>query len=270
MKDFRGRTAFITGGASGIGLGLATVLGRHGARIAIADIEEPRLDGACRQLRDAGLEAEGFVLDVAKRASVEAAAQEALTRFGKIHIVCNNAGVAVQEPLGAMAPRDWAWTFDVNFMGVVHGMETFMPILIEQGDGGWFVNTSSIAGLVKLPNFSAYAATKYAVVGASAVWRAQLAPHHVGVSVFCPGAVKTAIFDSRRNQQMEYGGDRGGSRGAADDRHSIDTGVDPEVVAEHVVEAIRDGDFYIVTHGEFRPAFEDRYRDVVSSFANAR
>lgn len=212
MIDLRGKTAFITGGASGIGLGLAAVLGRRGVRVAIADIEEPRLDRACRELRDAGLDAEGFALDVAKRASVEAAAQAALSRFGRVHIVCNNAGVAVQEPLGSIASPDWDWTFDVNFMGVVHGMETFMPILIAQGEGGWFINTSPIAGLVKLPQFSAYAATKYAVVGASAVWREQLAPHRVGVSVFCPGAVKTAIFDSRRNQQLEYGGDRGGGR----------------------------------------------------------
>lgn len=270
MQDFAGKIAFVTGGASGIGLGLAGAFARRKMKVVIADIEESTLGPAAEGLKSAGADVTTMVVDVADRASVEDAAERTVSTLGGVHVVCNNAGVVVTDPVGETDPLDWKWIIDVNLRGVVHGMEAFGPRMIKQAEGGHIVNTASIAGLVSMPGYGPYCATKSAVVGMSEAYRKQLEPFNIGVSVLCPGAVKTQIFDSRRNQQQQYGGDRGGFRGDEEDRKQVEAGIPPEVLAEYVIESIEQNEAYIITHGEFRPFLEQRYKMIMDALEAGR
>jgi NAD(P)-dependent dehydrogenase (short-subunit alcohol dehydrogenase family) len=176
MKDFKGKTAFITGGASGIGLSMARAFGRAGMNVVVADIDRDAAGAAVERLASEQIRATPVHCDVGDRDAVGAAAQGALAAFGKIHVVCNNAGVAVGGPLGTVRPRDWDWIIDVNLKGVVYGVETFAPLIQSHGEGGHIVNTASMAGMISPPGLEPYAATKFAVVAMSEGWAMQLAP----------------------------------------------------------------------------------------------
>ena len=167
MQDLNGKVAFITGGASGIGLSMAQAFGAEGMSVLLADIEEAALERALAGLRERQIRAEGVIADVASRASVEAAAEAALAAFGKVHVVCNNAGVGAGGPFGSVTPSDWDWVIDVNLKGVVYGMEAFAPLIDRHGEGGHFVNTASLAGMVSPAGMEPYCATKFAVVAMS-------------------------------------------------------------------------------------------------------
>lgn len=269
MRDLKGKVAFITGGAGGIGLAMAKVFGREGMSVMLADIEAPALDRAVEELRGLQVRAEGVVADVTNRDSLRAAALETIARFGKVHLVCNNAGVGSGGAFGSVPAKDWAWVVDVNQLGVVYGMETFAPLMLSHGEGGHFVNTASMAGFVSPPGMEPYCATKFAVVAMSEGWAAQLAPQGVGVSILCPGFVKTRIHESRRNRPADYGEDTRPPGFDASLAMPVLTGIPVEPVAERVLEGVIDGDLYIFTHPEMRAAVEARFAGVMAAFDKA-
>ena len=268
MQDLNGKVAFVTGGAGGIGLAMAKAFGREGMAVMIADIERDALTAAVEELRARQVRAEGVLVDVASRDSLRAAALETVAAFGKVHVVCNNAGVAAGGLIGEASERDWNWVVDVNLMGVVHGVEIFTPLIVGHGEGGHFVNTASIAGMISPPGLEAYSATKFAVVAMSEGWAIQLAPQNIGVSILCPGFVKTRIHESRRNRPAAYGPDE---HDATPDAalSPVLTGIPTEPVGARVVEAVRDNDLYVFTHPEFRAPVAARFERILAAFDKA-
>jgi NAD(P)-dependent dehydrogenase (short-subunit alcohol dehydrogenase family) len=270
MKELRDKVAFITGGASGLGLAMAKAFGREGMKVMIADIEQAALTRAVAELRDLQIRAEGVICDVGSRAALREAALKTIAAFGKVHVVCNNAGVAVGGPAGTVAERDWDWIMDVNLMGVVYGTEVFAPLIESHGEGGHFVNTASMAGMLGIPNMEPYCATKFAVVAMSEGWAAQYAAKNIGVSVLCPGFVQTRIFESHRNKPTRYGSTDTVQVGAGSTREEaaalVQAGIPTEPVGLRVVEAVKDNDLYIFTHPEFRVAVEARFANILAAF----
>ena len=200
MREMNGdRVAVVTGGASGIGRGMANAFGRRGMRLVLADNDEERLAKAAEELRADGLEAIGVPTDVRDPAAVDALAAAALERFGRIDVACNNAGVWTLDAQWETSLDEWRWVVDVNLWGVINGVRSFVPILVDNPEGGWVVNTSSVAGLFPHPFNGPYTATKHAVVGLSKALRHELTfrtEGRVGVTVVCPGRVKTSIIDN--------------------------------------------------------------------------
>ena len=269
MQDLKGKVAFITGGASGIGLAMARALGREGMSVMLADIETQPLQLAVDELRAAQVKAEGVVADVTRRDSLRAAALETLARFGKVHVVCNNAGVGAGGMLGQVPERDWNWVIDVNLYGVVHGMEIFTPLMLSHGEGGHFVNTASMAGLVSPAGMEPYCATKYAVLGMSEGWAQQLAPQGIGMSILCPGFVKTRIHESRRNRTEAYGHDDRTPPPADAPPSPVLSGIDPQAVGNRVAEAVKANELYVFTHPEFKAVTAARFDRILAAFDSA-
>jgi NAD(P)-dependent dehydrogenase (short-subunit alcohol dehydrogenase family) len=273
MKDFKGKTAFVTGGAMGIGFAMARAFGRAGMNVVVADIDHDAARAAVERLAKEQIKAVAVPCDVTMRNDVQRAALDAIAAFGKIHIVCNNAGVAVGGPLDVVSERDWDWIVDVNLKGVVYGVETFVPLIKSHGEGGHIVNTASMAGLISPPGMEPYSATKYAVVAMSEGWSGQLAESGIGVSVLCPGFVRTRIHESGRQRQARYGGqgDVDPGVGATRDEaaQNVLNGIDPDIVGARVVEAIRDGDLYIFTHTAMRDFVEARFQNIRAAFDRA-
>lgn len=269
MNELRGRTAFVTGGASGIGLALAHAFGAEGMRVAIADIELPALRAAREQLSAAGVDVLELELDVADAKAVEQVAQRVEQAFGKVHIVCNNAGVAAGGPLEQATLDDWNWLLSVNLMGVVHGVTSFLPRLRAHGEGGHIVNTASIAGFLTFPGLGIYTATKRAVVGLSEALHAELAGSGIGVSVLCPGFVRTRISDSGRNRPPRHGAPPPRPAGGLAETGAAVLalhGADPASIAARVVAAVRTNELYVFTHPELREATEARFAAVLEGF----
>ncbi len=237
-------------------------------RVMLAGINEGRLDAAVARLRALGITAELVQCDVASRASVQNAAQATLARFGKVHVVCNNAGVGMGGPIGTIPESDWEWVIKVNLLGVVHGTEIFAPLIAGHGEGGHIVNTASVAGMVASAGMEPYSATKFAVVAMSEGWRIQLASSNIGVSVLLPGFVRTEIARGHRNRP-------GGARPSANPERDammqqlIDGGMDPKMVAARVLEGIRDDELYVFTHPELKPAFEARFNAILAAVDHA-
>lgn len=270
MKELRDKVAFITGGASGLGLGMAKAFGREGMRVMIADIEQAALTRAVQELKDSQVRAEGVLCDVSSRNSLRDAALKTIATYGKVHVVCNNAGVGAGGPMGSYDERDWQWCVDVNLFGVVHGMEIFAPLIESHGEGGHFVNTASMAGWLGVPNMEPYCASKFAVVAMSEGWAMQLAPKNIGVSILCPGFVQTRIHESQRNKPARYGSAENVQLGLGESREQaaalVNSGIPVEPVANRVVEAIRDNDLYVFTHVEYRPLVEMRMQQALQAF----
>ena len=266
MQDLSGKVAFITGGASGIGLSMAQAFGAEGMAVMVADIEPEALERAVAGLRERQIRAEGVVADVASRASVQAAAEAAVAAFGKVHVVCNNAGVGAGGPFGTVAPSDWDWVIDVNLKGVVYGMETFAPLMEQHGEGGHFVNTASLAGMVSPAMMEPYCATKFAVVAMSEGWAEQLAPKNIGVSVLCPGFVKTRINESRRNRPAAYGPDERAPPPPDAPPSRVLSGIPVEPVGHRVVEAVKANELYVFTHPGTRTAVAARFARILAAF----
>jgi NAD(P)-dependent dehydrogenase (short-subunit alcohol dehydrogenase family) len=254
---FRGRVAVVTGGAGGIGLALARAFAARGARIALADIDEAALAAAERELAAMGADVLGVPTDVTRRESVVALADVVSSRFGAAaHVLCNNAGIAVLGPLVGADAGDWRKAMDVNFWGVVHGLDAFLPRMLAQRQGGHVVNTSSMAGLVGMQGFGIYCATKFAVVGLSESLRRELEPHGIGVSVLCPMMVATRIGENSARllgRASPWAGDAGAAgvllQGGV---------IEPEEVARRVVRAIETDSLYVFTHPEQREILRRR------------
>ncbi|AKC87519.1 SDR family NAD(P)-dependent oxidoreductase [Pseudoxanthomonas suwonensis] len=266
MKDFEGKVAFVTGGASGIGLALGEAFGRLGMKVMLADVEAGALDKAVARLKAQGVAAAGVICDVSRRDAVQAAADATLAAFGKIHIVCNNAGVSVTGRIGELRPRDWDWILDINLKGVIHGTEVFTPLIERHGEGGHFVNTASMGGMISAPTHEPYTATKFAVIGMSEGWAGQLSARGIGVTVLCPAFVRTRIAESRRNQPGAGAGEPVNAAAKA----AVEAGMAPEVVAGMAIEAIRATELYVFTHPEFETVVRERFDRILAAFERAR
>lgn len=251
MDQFKDRVAVITGGAGGIGMAMAHAFAARGAAIVLADLDEPALAAKKAELEAAGAKVLTVATDVTKLESVQALAAAARTRFGGVHVVCNNAGIATFGEMHTASHRDWVYTMNVNFWGVVHGVETFVPLLIEQGQGGHVINTASMAGLVGMRWLGIYCASKFAVVGLTESMARELSPHGIGVSVLCPMIVDTAINEN--TVRMRPDALRNAEEFAPPPASAMAGGViaAPEV-ARRVVRGVDRGDLYILTHPEQR------------------
>ncbi|MGB2073629.1 MAG: SDR family NAD(P)-dependent oxidoreductase [Henriciella sp.] len=261
MTEFKNKTAFITGGASGIGLEIARSLALRGTNIMLADINESELASAQSDLAKTGRQIETVVCDVADEAAVRAAAAATEAAFGNVHFLVNNAGVAIGGQAGSVNLDDWRWIVDINLMGVAYGVEIFTP-LIKASGGGHIVNVASMAGHWASPGMSPYNATKFAVVGYSEGIRHELAPHNIGVSILCPAWVKTDIHRSA------FGRPSGGADESDPQFETmskvIDSGLDPKLVAEWTADSIAANRLYIFTHPEMRVAIDGR-RDLIQA-----
>ncbi len=272
MKDLAGKTAFVTGAASGIGLGIATALAQAGVKVMLCDIEEAALAKAVEGLRQTNADVDSVRADVSLKAELEAAAQATVARYGKVHILVNNAGVTGGGPYGTWTDAGWNWTLGVNLLAVVWGVEIFGPLIESHGEGGQIVSTASIAGLISGASIP-YNVSKYGVVALSEGLRVELAPRGIGVSVLCPGFIRTNILDAARNlpKRFEGGLPRPPASAPAADFQSaiqgrITGGIDPAYVGELVREGI-EGDWpYIFTDLEFEPVIEARFAGIKQGF----
>lgn len=269
MRDLAGKTAFVTGGASGIGLALGRAFAEAGMNVVLADIEADALETAVESLHHPNVR--GVACDVTDSASVERAAKAAFDAFGNVHVVCNNDGVAAGGGIDVISLESWKWVLDVNLMGVLHGIRAFLPHIRSHGEGGHFVNTASMAGMVSGLGFSPYHASKFAVVTMSEGLAAQVKPLGIGVSILCPGFVRTRIGDSARNRPAHYGPAPAldpASPAAALVAHiaqAIETGLNPADVAAQVLTAIREDELYIFTHPEMRAELEQRFAAILAA-----
>jgi NAD(P)-dependent dehydrogenase (short-subunit alcohol dehydrogenase family) len=266
MNDLTGRVAVVTGAASGIGFAMASAFAAEGMKLVLADIDAEALDAARTELNDKGAEAVAVPTDVTDPAAVDALRDAAVSAFGAAHVVCNNAGVAVGGPIWQVPLEAWHWVFGVNFWGVIHGLRSFVPLLLEQGEGH-IVNTASAAGLVATPFLGPYSATKHAVVAVSESLAIELAGTSVGVSVLCPMWVRTRIHESDRNAPPGVATliaeDPTSLAGARDVVAGfVNSGLAPGVVAEKVVKAVKDKGFWVFPHEEVRDAVRARGQSI--------
>jgi NAD(P)-dependent dehydrogenase (short-subunit alcohol dehydrogenase family) len=266
VKEFSGKVAFITGGASGIGFAMARRFGERGMKLVLADVEKSALEKAVAELASGGIEVTGVACDVSDPASVTTAADRAEEAYGLVHVLCNNAGVSPTCNLDESTVEDWRWVVGVNLMGVVHGIQTLVPRMKAHGEGGHVVNTASIAGLVALPSLGIYTATKYAVVGISETLRAELAPFGIGVSVLCPSFVKTRLADSERNRPEGLGAPGDPNAFIVE---ALKGGMDAGEVGAAVVAAIERDELYVLTHADSKIGFQMRADAILQAFPDA-
>jgi NAD(P)-dependent dehydrogenase (short-subunit alcohol dehydrogenase family) len=264
VETVSGAVVVVTGGASGIGLALAQRFGREGASVAVADIEEAALERALAVLPDGTL---GVPTDVADADQVERLAGAVLDRFGRVDVVCNNAGITTFNLLEHQTLDDWRWVVDVNLWGVVNGVRTFVPIMREQGTPGHVVNTASAAGLTgAVPYMGPYAASKAAVIALSETLRAELelARAPIGVSVLCPGFTDTNVLEGHRNRAAGRGTEQRTAESEEvvqfiRDSFASSIGKSPEAVADIVLDAVKEDRFWIISHGGMDDIFEARF-----------
>lgn len=271
MKDFAGKVAVVTGAASGIGRALADRFAAAGMQVVLADVERQALAEACEELAATGARVLPVPTDVSQAGSVEALARAALDTFGAVHVLCNNAGVATAGPTWEHTLADWQWLLGVNLWGVIHGVRTFVPIMLRQDTDCHVVNTASMAGLIAGPFMSMYNVAKFGVVALSETLHHELALQQakVKVSVLCPGFVNTRIMDSERNRPAALVNATAVVPPEAEvmqqaARQLLAAGLPPARVAECVFEAIRDERLYVLTHPEMKPMIEGRMRDILA------
>jgi NAD(P)-dependent dehydrogenase (short-subunit alcohol dehydrogenase family) len=270
MKDFKGKVAVITGGASGLGRAMAEQFARQGMSIVLADVEPNALARAEAEMKAAGARVVGVRTDVSKAADVEALAQRTLAEFGGVHLLANNAGVAEGGNVWDNTVADWEWVLGVNVWGVIHGVRVFTPIMLAQGSEGHIVNTASVAGLISPPGMGIYCVSKHAVVTLSECLHHDLAQKtdKIKCSLLCPAYVPTGIADSGRNRPADLKQTR--QKTAAE--LAFDAGLKKAVqsgkltaadVAQKVYEAVRDERFYILTHPKIKPSIQWRMEDIL-------
>jgi NAD(P)-dependent dehydrogenase (short-subunit alcohol dehydrogenase family) len=275
MRELAGKSAFVTGGASGIGLALGRAFAEAGMKVMLADIETDALATAVKSLHNFGPDVRGVTCDVTDPDSVERAAKASYEAFGNVHVVCNNAGVGGGGGIDNISLDDWRWVLDVNLMGVLYGIRTFLPHIRAHGEGGHFVNTASMAGMISRLGFSPYSASKFAVVAMSEGLAMQLKPLGIGVSVLCPGFVRTRISESARNRPERYEPRRTpdpespAAIMAAQIAELVQSGLDPSEVARQVLTAIREGQLYVFTHPQRRGEIAERFAAILSAMDKA-
>ena len=271
MKDFQGKVAVITGGASGLGRAMAERFASAGMSIVLADVEPGVLAKAEAEMKAAGAKVIGVRTDVSRAAEVEALAQETLAAFGGVHLVANNAGVAPLGNAWENSVADWEWTLGVNLWGVIHGVRVFTPILLAQGGEAHIVNTASVSGLISPPGSAMYNVSKHAVVTLTETLYHDLALQRasIGCSVLCPAYVPTGIVDSERNRPAQLQNparEKSAEQQAREAllRKAVTSGkLSAGDVAQKVYEAVRDERFYILTHPRIKPSIQWRMEDIL-------
>jgi NAD(P)-dependent dehydrogenase (short-subunit alcohol dehydrogenase family) len=277
MKDLAGRTAFVTGAASGIGLGIATALSQAGVKVMLCDIEEEALAKAISGLKLTNADVDGVRADVSLKAELQAAADATVARYGRVHILVNNAGVGGGGNYGRWSDARWNWVLGVNLMSVIWGIEIFGPLIEAHGEGGQIVSTASIAGLISGGVNPLYNVSKYGVVALSESLRITLAPRAIGVSILCPGFVRTQIMNSGRNVPERFASalEAPPTEGPIADvikqfQERISKGIDPLYVGELVREGIENDWPYIFTDTEFEHLIDDRFATIKQGFDRIR
>ena len=273
-SQFKGKTAVISGGAEGIGLSIAKALGEQQMNVVLADIDDKNLQKARTELESLGVPVLSVSLDVADELQWQSVAQQAVARFGKIHMVVNNAGVGGDSgPIESQEKEGWQWALDVNLMGVVYGAKVMVPLIKDHGEAGWIVNVASMAGMGGVPYSGAYNATKAAVVALSEAWAEELKAAGIHVAVLCPAFVQTRIYDSERNRPTRYKSktlnldeESSFSKKA---REMVQNGIEPALVGKRVVEALIEGERYIFTHPNYRQVVQHRFARIDEAFVNA-
>ncbi|MDE0348306.1 MAG: SDR family NAD(P)-dependent oxidoreductase [Gammaproteobacteria bacterium] len=270
MQDVQNRVAVVTGAASGIGLGIVRALTGAGVHVAMLDIEEQALTEARAQFGTANVDVQPFVCDVGDRAQVRDVADAVRDHYGRVDIVCNNAGVAAGGAIDETSDDDWDWVLGVNLHGVVNGMRAYVPLIKAGGRGGHVVNTASILGLRTGPRMAIYAASKYAVVAISEAAREDLAPFDIGVSALCPGMIDTRILRSDRNRPTALP-ERSTGMFGDEERQEVEgrfatEGLDPNVVGEQVLDGIRKDKPFIFTHASLEDGIRERMDRILGCF----
>jgi NAD(P)-dependent dehydrogenase (short-subunit alcohol dehydrogenase family) len=269
MQDLKGKVAVVTGAASGIGKATATAFAAEGMKVVLADIEQAALDATVAELEAAGHEVLGVVTDVADSDSVESLAERTVETFGGVHVVHLNAGVAAGGPVWALSEKDWAWVLGVNLWGVIHGVRSFVPRMLAQGEPGHVVNTASIAGLTSSAFMGAYNVSKHGVVTLSETLQRDLTMTgaQIGVSVLCPGWVNTGIGESGRNRPDDLRNPDGPNLLEGGEvsplKAVLEAGLPPAEVAAMVVDAVRTDRFYILTHPDWNDMIRARFDDIL-------
>lgn len=246
MKDLKGKTAVITGAASGIGRAMSLALADRGAKLVLADVAAEPLELARQEVEARGAEALGVVTDVTRKDSVEALADAAWDQFGAVHLVHNNAGVLIRAPMLDAEEKDWKWILDVNLWGVIHGVHAFVPRMLESDEEGHIVNTASEAGHFAGDLYGVYNTSKFAVVGLTESLARELRNTPIGVSMLCPGQVETGIF-TNTNRPADY--QRRGDDVPVE-RRETDNAMQPADVAAKVLAAVEAGELYIFSHAD--------------------
>jgi NAD(P)-dependent dehydrogenase (short-subunit alcohol dehydrogenase family) len=270
MQSVEGKVAFITGGASGIGLGLALAFVNAGMKAVISDFREDHLDESIARFKQKGLEnsVHHLRLDVTDRAAFVRAADEAERVFGKVHVLCNNAGVGLLGPIKLAKYGDWDWGLSVMLGGVVNGIQTFLPRILKHGEGGHIVMTSSMGGVIPLPESPIYSTAKAGIIALCESMRGELAADNIGVSAFCPGPVATNIREVGLMRPAQYRNDTGYAAKEAElaARPNSPNWMSIEECGERVLRGIRRNDLYIFTHREFREGVAERMEAMLASF----
>ena len=276
MKTFKGRTAVITGAGSGFGLEVSRIAAREGMNLVMADVQQDALDRAVEEIRGLGAQVMGFRLDVAKAAEVESMGEATRARFGAPHLVFNNAGVGAGGLIWEHSLKDWEWVVGVNLMGVAHGVRVFTPMMVEAAKTdpsyeGHIVNTASMAGLLNAPNMGVYNVTKHAVVAMSETLYQdlRLVTDQIGASVLCPFFVPTGIHQSQRNRPAEMQeSDVRPTKSqliaqAMSDKAVTSGKVTAAQVGQFVMDAVREGRFYIYSHPKSLASVQTRLEDIM-------
>jgi len=266
MKDFAGRTAFVTGGAHGIGIGLVRALLAAGCKVAIADIRAQSIEQALRALNSPM--AMGVEVDVSNREAMVRAADQVEAKLGPVSLLFNNAGVNLFQTIEDSSFDDWDWIMGVNLQGPINGVMTFAPRMVAAGNGGYIVNTASMAAFLAAGVPGIYNTTKFAVRGLSESLRASLAPHNIGVSLLCPGLVKSYIYasDDIRPDRLKGGAKPVNTDNVKRLADIHEFGMEPDVIAGRVLEAMRENRFFIFTHPEFKDELSELFSEVLQDF----
>ena len=266
MKDFAGRTAFVTGGANGIGIGVVRALLAEGCNVAIADVRADSIERALKSLE--GKPVMGGQVDVSSRQDLARAADQVEAKFGPVSLLFNNAGVNLFQTIEESSYDDWDWIMGVNLQGPINGVMTFAPRMVAAGKGGYIVNTASMAAFLAAGVPGIYNTTKFAVRGMSESLRASLAPHGIGVSVLCPGLVKSYIYasDDIRPQRLKAGAKPVNQEWVKRLASVHEFGMEPDVIAARVLDALRENRFHIFTHPEFRDEVRGLFDEILEDF----
>jgi NAD(P)-dependent dehydrogenase (short-subunit alcohol dehydrogenase family) len=278
MINLTDKAAFVTGGASGIGLGIGEAFARAGMKVMLCDIEAAALETALAPLRAEGFDVAGVVADVSVKSDIEKAAQATIQRFGKVHVLVNNAGVLSSTEYGHWTAESWDWILGVNLMGVVWGFEIFGPLIESHGEGGHIVSTASVGGLyARHSMYSAYNVSKYGIVGISEALASTLGERNIGVSILIPGAVRSQIHSAARNLPDRIdGGLVGGpadeeSRAFAEKmRNVVAQAVEPLYVGEIVIDAIEKNRRYVFVDCDHEEVLAERFSNIMGSFDDVR
>jgi len=270
LQDFQDKGAFVTGAASGLGFALARALGRARMKVMLADIDVDALENAVAELKKDQISVRGVECDVSDRVSVQRAAAETVSAFGKVHVVCSNAAVFSGGALERITPGDWDWVLGVNLMGFGYVVQAFLPHIKAHEQGGHIVATASLTAMLSMPGIGPYNATKAGILALSQTLAAELSGSSIGVSVVCPGIMRTRIAESARNRPKRFGEPTAGSQGAMNTFASlVSSGMDPDEVAGKVMQGIKKNQLYIFTHPEWRSALEEYFQGILAAYPTA-